>query len=187
MYRHNTWSEYSRNWTCNPPLLRLRSLKPRTASLGLASFSSRNEVLLLYNCCSNRSVHTHSCSGYIQCAKPGQVSDRIFPLNLKTILCWFFTQTNTRCMCTCTSSLNHRHSRQPVKTCIGPEAHFYVRFCSDTAATLKPRATQSVAFTQGPGGRCERSLYLISQRGGKHAGLFHISVVLTRSAETEQL
>lgn len=31
------------------------------------------------------------------------------------------------------------------------------------------------------------SLYLISQRGGKHAGLFHISVVLTRSAETEQL
>lgn len=31
------------------------------------------------------------------------------------------------------------------------------------------------------------TLDLISQRGGKHAGLFPVSVVLTRSAETERL
>lgn len=31
------------------------------------------------------------------------------------------------------------------------------------------------------------SLYLISQGGGKHAGLVHVSAVPTRSAETQQL
>lgn len=53
------------------------------------------------------------------------------------------------------------------------------------APTLK-HASDSVCYFH-KAGALRASLYLISQRGGKHAGLFHIPVVLTRSAETEQL
>lgn len=64
------------------------------------------------------------------------------------------------------------------------ERLLYAHFCC-ASEQLWSCEWLNLLLSQGRG--AASSLYLISQRGGKHAGLFHISVVPTRSAETEQL